>query len=499
MKYHQLAGLLSALVIVPAFAEVPAPSEQNRSESMVGGIIVKYRGISQSALAQAAGQIKGGAAPVQASDQLQQAQHIGEIIGVPVQFHHQMGTGAYVFTVKGSMTAIKAHAYAKKIQQQDSSVEYAEPDYINTHQYVPSSPLFASKQWEMQGSDTQPGAMNLPAAWDITKGDGVTVAVIDTGIRLHKDVQANILPGYNFITDPVASRMPGVVMRDANGRPLLNADGSVVITARTNDALDRGDYTVDGQCGPGAAGRSSSWHGTHVAGTIAANAGDNNGLTGVAPKAKVVPVRVLGACGGMTSDITDGMIWAAGGVVPGVPVNPTPARVLNLSLGGAEPCSRTYRETIQAVTNLGAIVVVAAGNDVKDSRSFEPASCPGIITVASNGPTSGIASYSNYGAFTTVTAPGGDFVKNGMIYSTVDAGATTPTGDAYTNMVGTSMATPHVVGLVALMLSANPKLDYKSVRKLLIKTARQPVADCEGCAAGIVDAAAAVAAAKTYK
>jgi len=199
---------------------------------------------------------------------------------------------------------------------------------------------------------------------------------------------------------------------------------------------------------------------------------------------------VLGKCGGYTSDIADGIIWASGGTVAGVPANPNKARVLNLSLGGGGSCAATTQSAINGARSRGAVVVVAAGNSAMDASNFSPANCAGVITVAATSRAGGRASYSNFGSIVDIAAPGGD--TGAGILSTLNAGTRTPAGDGYASYSGTSMATPHVAGVVALMLSKNPALTPDQVEVKLKASARAFPAACAGCGAGIVDATAAV-------
>jgi serine protease len=230
-----------------------------------------------------------------------------------------------------------------------------------------------------------------------------------------------------------------------------------------------------------------------VAGTIAAKTNNGVGVAGVAYGAKVVPARVLGRCGGYTSDIADAIVWASGGTVTGVPANANKARVLNLSLGGTGACDTTTQNAINSARSRGAVVVVAAGNSNVNASNASPANCAGVIAVAATGRSGGKASYSNYGANVDVAAPGGDYGAG--ILSTLNSGTSTPASDSYASYMGTSMATPHVAGVAALMLSANPNLTPDEVEARLKSTARAFPAACSGCGAGIVDAAAAVNAA----
>jgi serine protease len=365
------------------------------------------------------------------------------------------------------MSLAEAQALAAELMARDPDVEYAEPDRIMLPLATPNDPMY-SQQWHYYEAK---GGLNLPAAWDKSTGAGVNVAVIDTGYRPHADLAGQILPGYDFITS-------AAIAADGNGRD--------------SDASDVGDSTYAGQCGGGlpAQDDSSSWHGTHVAGTIAARTNNGVGVAGVAYGAKILPVRVLGKCGGYTSDIADAMIWASGGAVTGAPANPNKARVLNLSLGGSGACDTTTQNAINSARSRGAVVVVAAGNSNVNAANASPANCAGVITVAAVGRSGGKASYSNYGTVVDVAAPGGD--SGGGILSTWNAGTTTPAGDNYGYMMGTSMATPHVAGVAALMLSKNPNLTPDEVEAKLKSSARAFPAACSGCGTGIVDANAAV-------
>jgi serine protease len=361
-------------------------------------------------------------------------------------------------------------ALARELSARDASVEYAEPDRIMTPMFTPNDPLY-SNQWSY--FDATAG-LRLPAAWDKSTGAGINVAVIDTGYRPHADLSGKILPGYDFITSTS-------IAADGNGRD--------------SDASDPGDYTPAGSCGTGvpAQDQPSSWHGTHVAGTIAAATNNGVGVAGVAFGAKIVPARVLGKCGGYTSDIADAIIWASGGAVTGVPANANKARVLNLSLGGSGACDTTTQNAINSARSRGAVVVVAAGNSNVNASNASPANCQGVIAVAAVGKTGGKASYSNYGAVVDVAAPGGD--SGAGILSTLNSGTSTPASDNYAYYMGTSMATPHVAGVAALMLSRNPNLTPDEVEAKIKSTARAFPAACSGCGTGIVDAAAAVTAA----
>jgi serine protease len=382
--------------------------------------------------------------------------------------------GAELWRLDQQMSVREARALAASLKARDAAIEYAEPDLVMRPLLTPNDSRYA-EQWHLFEST---GGLRADLAWDKSTGAGVTVAVLDTGYLPHADLAANLVMGYDFVSD-------AFVGNDGDGRDA--------------DARDPGDATVAGECGNGqpAQDESSSWHGTHVAGTIAAVANNASGVAGVAYGAKVLPVRVLGKCGGYLSDIADAIIWASGGSVPGAPVNATPARVINMSLGGGGSCGTTYQNAINSARSRGTAVVVAAGNSNTDVSSSTPANCSGVITVAATGRTGARAYYSNYGSLVDVAAPGGDMstgTVNGVL-STLSDGLSGPGADNYAFYQGTSMATPHVAGAVALMLAKNAALTPDEVETRLKSSARAFPGSCSGCGVGLVDANAAVVAA----
>ncbi len=312
---------------------------------------------------------------------------------------------------------------------------------------TPNDPLF-SEQWALwdprtsaeDGTPLPTGGYgsHSPALWRATRGSGsVVVAVVDTGRTAHPDLDGNTVAGFDMISDGGADGA-----RDGDGR---DADPS-----------DLGDWVVTGQCDADD-NYASSWHGTHVAGIVAAASGDALGVAGNAPGVKVQHVRVLGACGGTDSDILAGITWASGGSVPGVPVNPTPAKVINLSLGGeSATCPALWSSTIAAARARGSVVVAAAGNEDMDASQATPANCAGVVTVAAIEEYGQRASYSNFGSVVDLSAPGGEIAHElgyRGVLSTLNDGTTVPANPAYAEYQGTSMAAPAVAGAAALIAS----------------------------------------------
>lgn len=406
---------------------------------------------------------------------------LNTLAGIPLVAQRSSEYGQIV-KLPSKTTLLSVHEIAKRISA-SPDVLYAEPDKRIFPLTTPSDPNFY-QQWNLQSIAMSPGGINLPGAWDITTGlFSVTIAVIDTGILYHADLGGRLLPGFDFVSG----------INQAN-----DGDG------RDGDPSDPGDWISTSDAATSAFSgcpvSNSSWHGTHVAGTIGAVSNNGMGIAGINWGSRILPVRAMGKCGGYVSDITDGMRWAVGLPVAGVPANANPAKVLNLSLGGDGPCSITEQNAINDAVNAGAVVVVAAGNEAQSAANSSPANCNNVIAVAAIDKFGSRASYTNFGDRVDISAPGGDSAYNGgSILATGDSGLTTPNHDnTYTLKQGTSMATPHVSGVVSLMLSANPTLTPYSIENILKSTARTfPTGtawDCTtlDCGAGIMDASAAL-------
>lgn len=315
-----------------------------------------------------------------------------------------------------------------------------------------------SRSWFHQDLTAQPASINTGAMWANFHGTAPTVvAVLDTGILpSHPMLQGHILPGYDFVADPVIA---------ADGQSTAGSDRDADPTD-PGDGVTPADLLADSACG----GLSqSSWHGSFVAGLLAGNPVTSEGIFSVNWNAAVVPVRVLGKCGGFSTDLADGVRWAAGLSVPGVPNNPFPAKVINLSLGAEGACVPSIEgAAIAAARQAGALVVVAAGND--GSTVDSPANCPGAFGVAALDQEGLKANYSNFGSTIQLASPGGDSAF--PIWSASNTGLTGPLTNTYNTKIGTSFSAPMVAGAASLFWSLNRGASVAEVENALKSTAR---------------------------
>jgi serine protease len=421
------------------------------------------------------------------------ASRLAVLANVPLTLDRKLSGRAHLVRLNAPVTSSEALAIAARLRR-SGEVMNAEPDLMmQADSVLPNDPGYSASpgQWHyMAPAGNNLGGADLPGSWDLTLGsETIDVAVLDTGYRPHADLQT-MLPGYDFISYASTAN-------DGDGRDA--------------DASDPGDFVAAGECARGSAASHSSWHGTHIMGTIAALM--NNGLygTGIAPKVRILPVRVLGKCGGYTSDIADGLRWAAGINVPNVPHNPYPARIINLSLGSSGTCSDAFQRAIDDVNALGAMVVISSGNGASNAVN-QPANCRGALAITAHAVDGDNAEYANIGPEILVSAPGGGcgtlaadcfsvYSSNGAaVYSLGNAGTSTPGADTGAWKIGTSMAAPHVAGTIALMLSLNASLDRAEVISILRASARPPplgsacalVANAGLCGAGLLDALAAL-------
>ena len=360
----------------------------------------------------------------------------------------------HVIRVNPAVTGESIAATLERLRA-DPEVEYAEVDQRRyPHATTPTDPLF-SEQWYLQpGSATTPSAVDAVTAWDTTTGStGIVIADLDTGVRFeHPDLQwagsgGRLLPGYTFISDTVVAN-----------------DGD----AQDADASDPGDWVTQAdlskpECSGAKAG-NSSWHGTRTAGLLGALSNNGTGIAGVTWSAWLLPVRVLGKCGGFDSDIVAGMLWAAGIPVSGVPNNSYPARIENMSFGGTGSCPLLYVDVIGQLTAKGVLVVVSAGNE--GGPVDAPANCAGAAGVAGLRHAGTKVGYSSLGPEVALSAPAGNCPTGSPctypITTTVNQGTTTPGANGYTDQVspnlGTSFSAPLVSGIAGLMLAVNGNL-----------------------------------------
>jgi len=463
------------LAIRTSLAQTPAAAA-----STVARVIVKFKSTSPLLRKQALSV---------ASQHTAQAAALGQRIGIGLAAGRGLSERSHVVIGRG----LSSQQLAARIAA-ESDVEYAVADERKHIVAVPNDTLYAAGpavgvtnggpvvgQWYLKPpgvagdvNNTAPAAINAQQAWDISTGSAsIVVAVLDTGLRFdHPDLQGgNVLPGY----DMAGADSAGVftTANDGNGRDA--------------DASDPGDFVTAAEAGTlGCSETSSSWHGTQTLGLIGAATNNGVGMASVGRTVRVMPVRVLGKCGGYDSDIQAAILWAAGIDVPGVPHNATPARVINMSLGGDGACAQSYVDAIGQANAAGTVVVASAGNSSGHAVS-SPANCPGAIAVAALRHVGSKVGFSDLGPQIAISAPGGNCVNTGTgeaclytLITTSNKGTTAPVlglpGASYTDSfdtsLGTSFSSPLVAGTVALMLSANPALTPAQVKAKLQSSAR---------------------------
>ncbi len=468
-KPFPILATLLATLLTPMLLQAP-PAQAAGSTAVASEttarVIVKYKVPAGRPQAQAAGTVP--------ETLPQRAQALSQRFGVAMTDGRAIAERTQVVFAKGISSADLAARLAL-----DSEVEFAEPDVRRRIRGLPNDPLYPGArpdpypvvgQWYLRQPDASaPAAIDAEGAWQVTKGSSsVVLAVLDTGVRFdHPDLAGKLYPGYDFISDAATGN-------DGDG---IDPDAS-----DPGDWLTQAEVTnnpsVFGQCA-GAVG-DSSWHGTEVSGIVGAATNNGRGIASVAPNVMILPVRVLGKCGGFDSDIIAGMRWAAGLSANPVP-NPHPAKVINLSLGAAGGCSQHYIDAFSELTAHGVVVVVSAGNSnglVTDS----PANCPGVIGVAGLRQAGTKVGYSNIGPEIAISAPAGNCVNSNpnlpceyTLITTRNLGVTTPQANGYSDKyiatIGTSFSAPMVAATAALMLSVNPQLTPARVKTLLQQSA----------------------------
>lgn len=409
------------------------------------------------------------------------------------------------------ITAAEAEARAAQLRAQPD-VEWVAPNLREQRQQAvvasPTDPMFA-QQWWLQtaaGSNANTiaqrrrGVPGFAEAWatglaGAGGAPGVVVAVLDTGITAHPELQGRLLGGRDLVSDDFFSR---------DGQP-----------GRDDDPSDPGDWIDASELSDPRLARcsaaASTWHGTAVAGLIAANADNGIGVASVLRQGMLLPVRVAGRCGATVADIIDGMRWAAGLEVDGLR-NPYPARIINLSYGSANVCGREYQDTIDELRTLGVVVVAAAGN--ARGTVARPANCRGVVGVTALNRDGFKAYYASFGAALSATglatvggddAGGSATLADGGLVTLGNDGTTSPGAARYAAFYGTSFAAPLAAGTLAMMLAVNPSLSADQLIDGLLRSARPHVSspmlgNCsalnaghclctsETCGAGILDA-----------
>lgn len=499
------------------------------------GLIVKFRDAPSHEVAQA---LRPGSARTPAQDESDRMRRVLGAAGLSPQRMRPVGRASQHLDFGQVLSGAEAQRMAGVLRQRPE-VEWVVPNERERKLQVPNDEYFASTarysgQWWLfpaSGSnsnvlkDRRRGVPGLQTAWATSTGLGappVVVAVLDTGITTHPDLDAHVLPGYDFVSTVEYAN-------DGNGRDADPSDpGDWVSQAdKTNNPALFGSCEVE----------NSSWHGTDIAGIVAAISNNNRlGVAGINWNARVLPVRVAGKCGADVLDIVEGMRWAAGLAACKVddgrgtclefaPPNPYPARVVNISFGGSAACNPAYQTAIDELRqSKGAVVVAAAGNE--SGAVSRPASCSGVIGVAALNRDGFKAGYSNFGSAIVVSTVGGDPTDRGAWGNLLgddgmvildNLGTTVPCNlgtlpaclSGYSVVSGTSFSAPVVAGVVSLMLSVNPALTAAQIIDGVRLSARPHVTsnligacsaqnpgrcicNTASCGAGILDAAEAL-------
>jgi serine protease len=516
-----VATALALAVAAPALAErTPSRALPLADAAASARVIVKLRERSSVLRAHA---LSAAATPVDQREVLtSRATALGQRLGLALHAGSALDARVQVMQARG----LSSRQLAARLAA-DPDVEFVEPDRRMRRVALTDDPRLTSVsgtqgpavgQWYLRAPAGEVrSAINAVAAWDAHTGNpAVVVAVLDTGVRSnHPDLAGKLLPGYDMVDD-------AQIGNDGNRRDADPSD--------PGDWVSQGDIDGDPALYEGCEVADSSWHGTQVAGIVAAATNNGVGMAGSGRHVRILPVRVLGKCFGYTSDIVAAMRWAAGLSVPGVPVNPTPARVINLSLGSGGACSQSEADAIAAVNAAGAVVVAAAGNSAGRATG-SPANCTGAIGVVGLRHVGTKVGFSDLGPEIKIAAPGGNCVNVDAdqpclypILTTINSGATTPGTSGYSDSfnisVGTSFSAPLVSGTAALLYSVRPSIAPLQVLAALQSSARPfpssgvpndpfggPIATCQApgasdqlqcycttttCGAGMLDADGAV-------
>ncbi|MDM7948742.1 S8 family peptidase [Hydrogenophaga sp.] len=499
-----LLGVCLSAVAAPKTGKLPSSAvavTPVAEPASVQRLLIRYRtGIKMGAAASADG----------ATERAQAAAQVMRSAGLAgesrMHYLKSVSPSMHVATLEQAVSAAEARAMMQRLQADPAVLDVMIDQRAKPH-FVPNDPYFTGRdQWHLQPSSVIPGGLNVNDAWDRSTGSGVVIAILDGGYVTHADLLPNVLPGYDFVSADPPGSTPTLA-----GQPFWTAnDGN----DRDSFALDPGDWVTQAEVTAGfcdEATPESTWHGSHVAGLAGAAGNNSQSGLGVAFGARILPVRVLGRCGGYVSDILAGARWAVGLDVLGVPRNPTPARILNLSLGLPGTCSSTIQSVIDEVRSQDVSIVASAGNDGNTLISV-PANCRGVFAVTAHTREGDSADYANVGSGVRISAAGGGLntllleqpgSPRGIV-STGNAGLTVPTSDADLLLSGTSMAAPQVAGVLALLAAVRPDLSMSTLESFVVGSARafpaggycatNPQALPSGfCGSGLLDADAAMA------
>ena len=457
------AAMLFAALGASASA-APGTAPERLAAGFANGLIVQLRAAAPHEADDGEHAPEGRAAAL-AADGRAQIQRLLGAAGLSPASMRPVGRAAQLLDFGRPLPPDEAAALADRLLARPE-VEWVVPNERERLLHTPDDPMFpasagSSGQWWLfpatgsnanVAADRRRGVPGIQLAWPLAPDEPApVVAVLDTGITSHPELAGRVLPGHDFVSDLD-------VANDGDGR---DADPS-----------DPGDWVSqsDKDTRPGVFGscevRSSSWHGTGIAGMLAAATHNGQGVAALNWHGRLLPVRVAGKCGADVADIVDGMRWAAGLKVAGVPLNRHPARVVSISFGSSAPCNAAYQSAILELANArGAVVVAAAGNE--RASPSRPANCERVLGVAALNRDGFKANYSNFGPELAIATVGGDASSEGAwgpllgddgLLTLDNRGQHRPGLPGYSRAFGSSFAAPVAAGVVGLMLSVNPTL-----------------------------------------
>ncbi len=486
------AAVLLSLTLLAALPATAATAAATPLDPVAGEVIVQFR--PGAAVTRTHAMPARAAAGTVRDVLARRAAAMGTRLGRKIDAGSAVGERTQVLRVTG----LSASELAARLAA-DPDVEFAVPNGRARRTTAPNDPLYRALtaaeiaarvrpngpdtgQWYLRApaatvASGPVSSIDIEAAWSRTRGSpGIVVAVLDTGVRPeHPDLTGRLLPGYDFVSNTTRAN-------DGDGRDADPSD--------PGDWVSSADLTADSLRPPTeqslirCVAEPSSWHGTKTAALVGASADDGIGMAGAASGIGILPLRVLGKCFGSTSDIQAAMKWAVGIRVPGIvpEVNPNPAKVLNLSLGGADSCDASYQSTVNEVLATGAVIVAAAGNSAGGAVKA-PANCVGVIGVVALRHAGSKVGFSDQGREIAIAAPGGNCVNaasgSPCLYPLLSATNTGTRGpvtsgwtDSYDASVGTSFSAPLVTATAALMFSVQPALTPAMLLARMQATAR---------------------------